>query len=67
MDVTEQKRKIIKWDYKDFGLFEATIWDGKLTDYRACLSGSLPSINTDNIEFLKKVRDSINELLKHVK
>lgn len=67
----EEKRKVIKWDVPEFGLFEATIWDGKLTDFRCCEHGSLIEVGNciynTNPEFLEKVRDTITDLLKELK
>lgn len=62
MEKKVSEQKILKWE-NDFGLFEATIWDGKLTDFRACESGSSPTIYNSNPDFLKEVANAINELL----
>lgn len=63
VEVSEAKQKIIKFKSGKFGLIEACIWDGVLTDFRACESGSLPTICNSNKEFLRTVRDAISRLL----
>ena len=63
VEVKEAKRKIIKYSSEKFGLIEATIWDGVLTDFRACESGSEPTICNSNPQFLRAVRDALSNLL----
>jgi len=62
MEKQIKERKILSWQ-TEFGLFEAVIWDGILTDFRACESGSSPTICNSNQAFLKEVAKAINELL----
>ncbi len=66
MEKIEQNRVILKWDVPNYGLFKATIWGGQLTDFRACESGSEPTICTSNIMFLKELRNSITDILKEI-
>ena len=66
----EAKQTILKWDVKGFGLFEATIWDGTLTDCRMCENGSLVGSNglySSNVQFLKHVHEALGDLLKELK
>lgn len=71
MIITDEKRRVIKWDVPEFGLFEATIWDGKLTDFRCCENGSLietgNSVYNTNPKFLERVRDAITDLLEQLR
>jgi hypothetical protein len=62
----EQNRKVLKWKFDKFGLFEATIWDGQLTDFRACESGSQTVICTGNLEFLKSLQVALNDLITEI-
>ena len=66
MEKISEKRVILKWKKKGFGLFEATIWNDELTDFRACENGSKVTFNSSNIRFLADVRDAINDLLKEI-
>ena len=63
MIVNNEKRKVIKWDVPAFGVFEATIWNNKLTDFRACENGSTPTIRSENVYFLERLKDSLEDLL----
>ena len=71
MIITDEKRRVIKWDVPEFGLFEATILDGKLTDFRCCEHGSLVEIGNGlyntNPKFLERVRDTLNDLLEQLR
>ena len=71
MTMTHTTTKIITWHTKSFGLFQATIQDNKLTDFRCCENGSLVEYGNglfnSNPEFLKEVRDSIDDLLIQLK
>lgn len=62
LEINSDQRQILKWKHPDFGLIEATIWDGKLTDFRACENGSNPTICNINMEFLKVLAESIISL-----
>ena len=58
--------KIYRWDFKNFGLFEATLVDFKLTDLRFCKSGSNlgSGLHTDDVEFLRAIHTALGELLE---
>lgn len=65
MKAETEKRTILKWNSKKFGLCEATIWDGVLTDFRFCQNGSSVEngIYTANVEFLRELHINVGELL----
>jgi len=63
MNIQETKTKYLKWD-KGFGVFSAQFIDGVLTDFRACKSGSAPTLHSSDLQFLEAIRDSLNDLLK---
>ncbi len=67
MEKTEENKKVLNWKHEGLGMFRATVINDKLYDFRACANGSQTNINTDNLQFLIKVRDSISELLKEMK
>ena len=64
--IIKQKRKKIKWNHPEFGLIEATICDNKLRDFRACETGSSPTICNSNIHFLHALRDALTDVLNEV-
>ena len=71
MKVQKGNQEILTWDFKDMGLFQATVWDGKITDVRFCRKGS--NISSENLwasngceEFLKFVYEALGELLGHI-
>lgn len=68
----EAKRVTLKWDIQStstLGLFEATLWDGLITDVRMCKNGS--SLGSEALyttigseEFLREVHRCLGELLE---
>lgn len=60
----------ITWNYPDFGLFEATIVDGALTDFRCHENGSLAEfyngLSNSNPQFLRCVLEATKQLLDHL-
>jgi len=58
--------KIYRWDFKEFGLFEATFVDFNLTDLRFCKSGSNleTSLNTKDVRYLRAIYTALGELLE---
>ena len=71
MQVTKASREIIRWDIKGMGLFEATIWDGRITDVRMHRQGS--NLDGERLwasngceEFLRVVHNALGDLLDHL-
>lgn len=67
----ESKKVSLKWDADKFGLFEAIIWDGKITDVRMCRNGS--SLSSEALwatggseEFLKEIYKCLGELIEYL-
>lgn len=72
MDMKSETRQKIKWD-TEFGQFEATLWDGTITDIRMCLQGSLVegthfycASDKNAHKFVKEVHRCLGELLEHI-
>lgn len=63
---TEKKVKTLTWDFKKFGLFKAVIIDGELSKYEAGINGSGAILESDNVELLIAIKDSIEELLNEI-
>ena len=71
MWILKAHRESLGWDFKGMGLFEATIWDGKLTDIRFCRKGSSVTsevlwASTGCEGFLKSVYQALGELIGHI-
>ena len=71
MEIQKAHREILGWNFEGMGLFEATIWDGKITDIRFCRKGSSMTsevlwASTGCEEFLKFVYEALGELLGHI-
>lgn len=70
MKIVEENVKEIEWNIQGYGQCQATIVDGRLTDFRFCrkgsLLGTLNTIYANDVEYLKKVREIIEELLGYL-
>lgn len=71
MWILKAHRESLGWDFKGMGLFEATIWDGKITDVRFFRKGS--NVTSEVLwasngceEFLKFVYQALGDLLEHI-
>ena len=62
--------KKYKWDFKEYGLFEATFSNGELIDMRFSKNGSSLNGNclwTDDFDFAKCVYKALGEIIKQYK
>jgi len=62
--------KTYSWNFKNYGLFQATVSNGELTDLRFCCNGSSFKSDllwTKDIGFLKCVYKALGEFLKELK
>jgi len=68
METTEKKVEIktLTWDHKGFGNFEAIFHDKKLISFKACEVGNLFAIHSIDIEFLKCLKITIEDILKEI-
>lgn len=68
MTIDDHKQKIIKWQFPNLGLFEATILDGKLTDVQFCNSGSCVDYGLHGTKgdewYLRCVHAALGQLLQ---
>jgi len=68
MKIIKEDKIILTWDFKDMGLFEATIINGEIIDVRFCKKGSnvdgecLWASKGSEI-FLERVYEALKELL----
>lgn len=71
--IENENRKTLNWDLEDFGLFEASLSDGKINDVRMCRQGSnITGVDSlwaceGSEEFLKQVHKALGQLLKYIK
>lgn len=69
MKVKKCVQEVCEWSFQKYGKFEATFWDGKITDVRFYRSGStgegLWAVHGSE-DFLKCVHKALGELLKKV-
>ena len=64
MKKIKEERIITRWDSKNYGLCEATIWDGQLTDFRFSITGSADTgICTNDVGYLRELHKVLGELL----
>lgn len=71
MQITKANRETIKWNINGMGLFEATIWDGRITDIRmhrqgSPLDGQRLWASQGCEEFLRAVHGALGDLLDHL-
>ena len=64
MKKVDGKQTILTWNSKKYGVCEAVIWDGKLTDFRFCIEGSslTTGVFSHDIEYLKELHKVLGEL-----
>lgn len=70
MEVKRCTQETLKWDFEGCGLFETTIWDGKITDLRFHRTGSESGEMLWALEgsenFLKCVYKALGETLDYI-
>ena len=69
MKKVEGKQTILTWNSKKYGVCEATIWNGKLTDFRFCKEGSnlATAVYSGDIKYLKELHKVLGELFVALK
>ena len=69
MKKVDGKQTILTWNSKKYGVCEAVIWDGKLTDFRFCIEGSslTTGVFSHDIEYLKELHKVLGELFAALK
>ena len=71
MNTVVATQEVVKWD-NEFGIFEATLRDGKVTEVRMCKEGSNAGDGeslwaTKGCEpFLREIHKCLGELLEHI-
>lgn len=70
MKIEKTNIEKLTWKYPEFGLFEATIVNGELANFRCHENGSLAEfyngLSNSNPEFLRCVLEATTQLLEHL-
>ena len=71
MEVKRYTQETLRWEFEGYGLFEATIWDGRITDLRFHRTGSendeMLWASKGSEDFLKCVYKALGETLDYLK
>lgn len=71
MEIKKGVQEVLTWDFSGLGLFETTLWDGKITDIRFCRAGS--NLGGETLcassgceEFIKAVHEALGDVIKYL-
>ena len=71
MKIKKGVQEVLTWDFSGLGLFEAILWDGKITDIRFCragsnLEGEMLWASSGCEKFIKAVHEALGDVIKYL-